>query len=242
MSWQKFLAGFDLHGQHQEEEVVEKFFDFSELWKPQIRIAGGDIWDFSPIRTKANEAEKRQSMEEDYDAGMDFIRRWRPTVFLRGNHDERLWDAKLNGVGPLKDLATAWVDNIETLLAKIKCQMFPWHKRLGIYQMGQLCVIHGFFVGETACKRHAIVYGSCLHGHTHSVDSASVAGLQKREARAAGCLCELDFDYNRGQPLSLRQGHGWAYGIVNTKTGDYHLWQARDLGGRWLLPIDVVTL
>ncbi len=242
MSWQRFLAGFDLHGQHQETMVVEKFMEFSALWKPHIRIAGGDVWEFATIRSKANEDERRQSMEKDYDAGMDFMRKWRPHVFLRGNHDERLWDAKLNKVGPLRDLASAWVKNIEALLKRLGCIMLPWHKRLGVYTLGQLTVIHGFFVGETASKRHAQVYGSCLHGHTHSVDSASVAGLHKREAKAAGCLCQLDFDYNRGQPLSLRQGHGWGYGIVDTKTGDYHLWQARDLGGRWILPIDVVTL
>ena len=242
MSWKRFLAGFDLHGDKQDDDTVERFLDFSKIWKPHKRIFGGDLWDFRAIRKKAGEDERRDSMTEDYNCGMKFLREWEPHVFLRGNHDERLWDAYFNGIGPLKDLASDWIEEINAVLKRLKCTQYPWDKRKGIHYEGHLKVIHGFFIGETACKRHAQVYGSVIHGHTHGVDEAGVAGLEKRVGRACGCLCQLDYDYNRGNPLSLRHKNGWAYGIINDRTGDYHIWQAEEINGQWILPTNVITL
>lgn len=242
MSWQKFLAGFDYHGDKHDPEVETRFLEFDAAWKPTVRIFGGDLWDFRPIRRKASEDEKRDSMTADYDAGMEFLDEWQPNVFLRGNHDERLWDAKENGTGPLQDLAGKWIDEIDEKLKKMRCLMLPWDKRKGVYLYGHLRVIHGFFAGLYATKQHASVYGSVLHGHTHAIDEAAVPGLEKRVGRACGCLCQLDYEYNRGQPNSLRHAHGWAYGVVNLRTGDYIVWQAEDINGHWIVAKDVIAL
>lgn len=60
--------------------------------------------------------------------------------------------------------------------------------------------------------------------------------------RHCGCLCALDQDYNARQPNTLRQSHGFAYGVINAKSGDFHVWQAEEVGGKWIVPSDVVAL
>ena len=49
-------------------------------------------------------------------------------------------------------------------------------------------------------------------------------------------------DYNSRMPNTLRQSHGWAYGVLNRATGAYHVWQAEKIDGQWILPTDTVTL
>jgi predicted molibdopterin-dependent oxidoreductase YjgC len=63
-----------------------------------------------------------------------------------------------------------------------------------------------------------------------------------RVARACGCLCSLDMDYNSRSPNSLKQAHGWAYGILCQQTGDYFVWQAESINNKWVLPSDIVEI
>ena len=47
-------------------------------------------------------------------------------------------------------------------------------------------------------------------------------------------------DYNARQPNTLRQANGFAYGVIHEKTGNFHCWQAEQIGGKWFLPSDIV--
>ena len=78
-NWTRFIAGFDVHGDKQNKAACEVFFRFMKDWKPEIRVMGGDLFDFRPLRRKASEEEKRESMREDFEAGMGFLKRMRPT-------------------------------------------------------------------------------------------------------------------------------------------------------------------
>jgi hypothetical protein len=242
MSWQRFVAAFDPHGDKQDPKAVRALLDFCKIWKPTIRIHGGDNWDFRPLRRKACEDERRESMATDFRAGVKFITQFQPTHFVRGNHDERLWELAQAGHGVESDYAIHAIAEVESLVAKMKCQMLPYHKRLGVLRFGHMKVLHGFHCGIYAARQTALVYGSALFGHTHVIDQHAVPGLERRAARNCGCLCQLDMDYNSRQPNTLRQAHGFAYGVVNSRTGDFNVWQAEPIGGEWILPTDTVTL
>lgn len=118
MTFDRFLLGTDLHGDRQSASTVKAFLEFDAIWKPDIRIFGGDLIDLRALRK----------------------------------------------------------------------------------------------------------------------------GLERRVARAVGCLCALEMDYNSRQPNTLRQAHGWAYGVINRKTGAYHVWQAEEIEGKWLLPTDLKAI
>lgn len=232
---ERFVVVSDNHGDHAHKPSVGAFADFLTWWKPTIRVHAGDCFDFRFLRRAASDEEKREPVQDDIDAGNLFLRTLKPTVFLRGNHDERLWDAAKCDDGPLSNYASGIIEDLDIPKG---CKVYPYNKRHGVHRLGDLAVLHGYNAGVHAVRNATLVYGSLLMGHIHSVDMASVAGEPKRIGRAIGCLCELDMNYNRAHLQTLRQGHGWAYGLV-LKSGKTIVWQAEEIDGLWLLPSEV---
>jgi predicted phosphodiesterase len=234
--YQKWLACFDNHGDQADPGAVKAFFEFKKAWKPDITIHGGDCFDLRALRKGASKDEEFEDVVPDVEAGLDFLRRLAPDVWLRGNHDERLLDA-ISGTNPLvRQFATLTYTQIVQALGD--CQILPYDKLLGVYHLGKLKVIHGYNAGITAARMAAQIYGSCLMGHIHAVDAFSIAGLDRRIGRACGCLCKLSMPYNRGQAQTLRQQHGWAYGLVYP-SGDFQVWQAECVAGQWAYPSEI---
>lgn len=242
MSFQRFTAAFDIHGDKQDPGAVNALLKFCDIWKPTIRVHGGDNWDFRPLRKKACEDERRESMATDFRAGVKFLTHYRPTHFVRGNHDERLWELAQSDHGVESDYAINAVGEIEALMKQLRCEMLPYHKSKGVLRIGHLKIMHGFYCGKYASSNHAVTYGSVLFGHTHVIDEMAIPGLERRVARNCGCLCDLDMEYAARKPNTLRQAHGFAYGVVDSRTGFFHVWQAESVSGKWILPTDTVTL
>jgi len=226
----------------QDAKANNALFKFIKQWKPGIRVLVGDLWDFRPIRGGASDDEKHQSMEKDFEAGGQWLDNFQPHYFIRGNHDERLWFLAESGDGVRADYAGKCILEIESTVKKMRCRMLPYHKRDGILRLGHLKILHGFASGVYASRQTALVYGSALFGHIHCIDEHAIAGLDRRVARACGCLCKLDMDYNSRMPMTLRQAHGFAYGVIHQKTGKYFVWQAEEVNGEWMLPSDVVSI
>jgi len=237
MKFKRFIVCADLHGDMQDKKAVSAFLRFNKTWDAQIRVFGGDLFDFRAIRKGASKEEQSESMDRDLDAGEKFLGDFKPTHFLRGNHDERLWDLARDGKGLFGDHAKAGVREIEDIVKDLGCKMYPYNKRTGIVRIGHLQIIHGFATGVGAARKHAHAFGSCLFGHTHSIDEHAAEGIERRVARNIGCLCRLDMDYNRHHIAALRHAHGWAYGVVNERTGLYHVLQAERVAGKFVLPI-----
>ena len=242
LKFKRFIVCADVHGDMQDKKAVAAFLKFNEMWGAKIRVMGGDLFDFRAMRKNASKDEQEESMGKDLDAGEKFLEDFRPTHFLRGNHDERLWALAKYGKGPLGDHANAGVREIEEILDSLKCKMYPYDKRSGIVRIGHLKILHGYYTGDGAAKQHAIAYGSCLFGHTHTIDEKPIPGIDRRVARNIGCLCDLDMEYCRHQPGTLRWAHGWAYGVVNERTGDYRVFQAERVGGSFYLPTNFVEI
>jgi hypothetical protein len=207
----------DIHGDRQDGRAVAVFQEFLGAFKPKFRILGGDLWDFCSLRAAAGEDEKRHSLLQDFASGMEFLEDFRPQVFLRGNHDERLWDAVqrdgLRKSGPIADLATEKIREFERLAGKLKIRVLPYDKRRGVWKRGGLTFCHGFAEGHGGVEAMGRIYGNCVFGHGHAIDVAAEPGSDgSRTARMVGCLCRLDMVYNRTHLRALRQAHGFAYG------------------------------
>lgn len=242
MAWTRFVIGFDPHGINQDAKANKAFFKFVDHWKPTIRVCGGDLFDFAQLRKKADAHERRDSMAGDVAAGLEWLKLLRATHYLRGNHCERLWDLAGQGDGILADYARTGTANLEKEVAKLRCQMFPYNKREGVMKLGSLKVIHGYACGIYAARTTAQTYGSVAMGHGHQIQMQPIAGLEQRTGFMCGCLCKKELGYNRHQLGTLNWEHGWAYGVVNPRTGSFQLWQARELDGRWLLPTGLEEL
>lgn len=234
----KFFICADIHGDQQDSKAVAICLAHHKDFKPDITVVAGDLWDFKCLRKNADRDEQRASLSYDVDAGLEFVSKVKPNVLLRGNHDERLWNMARDGDGLRKDFADQLTKDLSNRLRKLQCRMLPYDARLGVYRIGHLKVVHGYYCGETAPKRHALVYESVCFGHTHGVDSAAIPGICPRVGWAIGALCNLDMDYESSKPGKLRHGHGWAYGLVDEHSGRFHFQQASSLSGRWLIPSD----
>jgi hypothetical protein len=243
MAYVPFTFGTDVHGDMADEGACRGFHKFVKDFKPKIRIAS-EVWDFRSLRKKATKLEQQEGCRRDLNAGLAFLEEFKPTHYLRGNHCERMWDAAA-GV-TVKGITQEWAEEsvakIEKALKGYGCKSFPYHKRTGILKIGHLKFLHGFFCGTNAARQHALAYGSCLFGHGHAIDVASIAGCERRVARMVGCLCRLDMDYNRAAVNSLRYAHGFAYGVIDDRTGDYQVFQAEGVNGKFVVAGDVKVI
>jgi len=68
----------------------------------------------------------------------DTPRAAKPHYFLRGNHDERLWELAAKRKGPCSDYAFSGVVEVTTLTEKMRCKMLPYHHRDGILKIGHM--------------------------------------------------------------------------------------------------------
>lgn len=240
--WDRFVFATDLHGDKLHQPTVTRLLRFMDDYKPSILIFGGDLMDLRPLRKGAGPEERRESMASDVGAGLKFLgdffnREAKKKFFHHGNHDARLTDLALASEGPLSDHAANGVADLRERFKRFGVKDLPYHKRDGVLEIGELRTLHGFYHGVNADRQHASTYQCCLFGHVHRVSEQPVAGLKRRVARAAGCLCELDMDYNSRQPNSLAQAHGWIYGAINSRTGIYFCQQAEAVGDQWNIDI-----
>ena len=74
-----------------DPKASKAFLKFVKDWQPDVRIAGGDHFDMRPLRRKADEHEKRESLRSDIEAGTLFLKQYEPHHLLLGNHEMRLY-------------------------------------------------------------------------------------------------------------------------------------------------------
>ena len=242
MKSRKFVVAGDNHGDMQDDESVSALMRFLAEFEPEIRIHAGDNWDFRNIRRGATDDEKAGSLQEDWEAGADFMRRFfrggHENHFLRGNHDERLWYLRENCAGLVRDYAHDAVKRVESLVRGCRAKMLPYDSARGILRIGELTVLHGYHAGIGACRQHAAIYGNCLLGHVHTQESAPVPSIEPAEARSIGCLCKRDMDYMNAKTGKLRWAQGWAYGQL-FEDGTYQLFMTRKINGRFYAATEI---
>ena len=241
---ERFIVVTDTHGDMQDDKTVEGIYSFIADFRPTIRVHAGDAFDFRNLRKGASDEEKAESLEDDWDRGSELLTRvfegGKKKFLLRGNHDERLWDVSRNCSGLVRDYASDGIKRIEALMKKSGAKMFPYDAAKGVLRLGKLKVVHGYHAGASACRQHAAVYGNCIFGHVHTIESAAVASLEPAEARSIGCACRDDMDYINKKTGKLRWGQGWAYGEV-FEDGSYQLFQARKINGSFTVATEIKT-
>lgn len=233
----KFIFASDLHGNECNPEAVNKLLEFTVQFKPDIKVFGGDLFDFKALRRGASEEDRSCSMVKDVETGISFLKKWKPSVFLNGNHDKPRLELLAESRDAVKsDLAERLISDIDKEIRSVGAVQYPYDKKRGIYKLGQLSMLHGYAHGIGATRKHGMVYGSCLHGHTHHIETVYIERHEKTVARSCGCLCATEMSYNKAQIGTLRQNNGWAYGIVNKATGNFYTLQAELIDGKWITP------
>jgi predicted phosphodiesterase len=240
----KFVACGDIHGNEQCPKSVKALLAFCRDFKPDLVVCIGDLWDFKAIRKGAGDEEQASSLQEDWDCGEEFIREFfafgEERIFLRGNHDERLWDlAKNTSSGICRDYANSGIENVETIMKETRGTMLPYDSIHGVYTCGSLSFVHGYGHAMHGAKQHSDAYGNVLFGHTHAIDYFRSVSHDLREAWNIGCLSELGPTYNRSQMRRLRWQNGWAFGMIHLGEKSHDVFQAKRRNGKFTIPTTI---
>lgn len=237
----RFIIAPDPHGMEQDYHSTKALTAFAKDFRPDIAIINGDLFDFAALRKGASEDEKAVALNDDYDAGIEFAESFLTKAperhLLWGNHDHRIFELCHSANGPTRSLGEMAVERITNWTKGRKVQTYPYDSRLGVLRLGHLNIVHGFFAGQNACAQHARVYGNCVFGHVHSIESYQVPGLDQKEARSIGCLCKLDLPYINTKTAKLRWANGFAYGFLYDD-GTYTILQARKINGSFHVATD----
>lgn len=236
----RWMSVSDTHGDQIDRGAWDAAMEFARHFKPDRRFMHGDHFDFRWLRKGASDEEKREGVLEDVECGISHISEWAPRKRLEGNHDDRLRRAleETHSGGPQRELARIIAEKIAKETPSH--DVVPYHKRHGFIDVGDHKLLHGYGSGIYMTRKHALAYGNCIIGHGHAVEIASSGRHDGATGYQSGCLCTLDMDYNRAHLGTLRQRHGFAYGVV-TKAGRCIVWVAREDDGTWILPSELTT-
>jgi len=231
-----WVACGDTHGDMRDIPTLEAFWDFVSYFKPKIRIGLGDHFDFRYLRAKASEGERYESGQMDFQCGLDFLRKYKPTHVCWGNHDDRVWELTRHPNQNIADGAKRMVEEIEDAAKSAKVQV-PFSVRHCL-TIGDLKIVHGFAHSRPAMVQAAMLYGKVLQGDLHTDEHVPAPGLKGRcELWCVPCMCRLDMPYLKRSMGSLKHCHGWAYGHVHPDgTTTVHI--ATKHNGRWFLPTE----
>lgn len=231
----RFIAIADNHGDMIDPETEKALFSFVGDFKPEVRVHLGDNFDFRNLRKGASDEEKAASLEDDWEMGSDFLRRFfdggKENHFLRGNHDERIYKFSNSATGLLRDYANDGIKRLESVVKRSRAAMLPYKVTKGILRIGHLKCLHGFAHGDNAATKHAQAFRNCIFGHIHTIVSAPVQSDEgPMESRCIGAICQIEMEYNDTKLATLRQENGWAYGHL-FPDGSYQLFQTRKING-----------
>ena len=244
----KFVAAGDVHGDEQDPTTIKALLAFTKEYLGKdggLVVCLGDLWDFRAIRRGADDTDQASSLQQDWDAGEEFIREFfkfgDERIFLRGNHDERIYDMSTNvRSGVARDYALDGCANIEQIMKDTRGKMYPYDSTNGIYKQGSLTFVHGYGASLHGAKQHADAYGAgaVLFGHTHAIDYYKSVSIDSREAYNIGCCCGITPSYTRNQMRRLRWQNGWAFGLIH-EGGGHDVFQARRRNGKFIVPTNM---
>jgi hypothetical protein len=237
------IAMGDNHGDLACEDTLDAIMEFVKRVKPKYRVHLGDNWDYRWGRRGVDKssAEAKQGMEDDLQAGISWIKRYKPTHFLFGNHDDRIRQI-IQNTDSIKDKEDMQKlqDKMMSTLRGVGCKVIkPYNVKTGRIQIGPITFIHGFSHGQNALLKDARTFGQpgggfCM-GHLHRLEQLNIEAFDGGAAWLCGWAGrQEDADYSFRMPGSLRWQNGFMYFKVDGN--NYIGKQAHRFGDGWYFP------
>lgn len=203
----------DNHGEFQVDAVIEQVIRVRKEFKPDIVVHHGDAFDLPWLMRRASEEEKNRSITEDMEKGEAFLRQIKPTHYILGNHESRLWKQyRQQATGSAKQhLLGGIIERIQAAAGGAK--MYEYHIKRTILKLGQWHLMHGWRAGVYALPNMVKdIGGNLLVGHNHYGDDIEVPTMRRPRGISIPCLCRLDMDYADTHAVTFRQNHGYVQG------------------------------
>ena len=236
------MAFGDAHGDMASKESIEALQRHIKDLKPDHRICLGDMFDFRALRKGIGreESDAYSDLVSDSTAAYMWLDRLKPTVFLNGNHEYRLYRvAEEAANGLVREYAREGVEKLETYLRKMGCKVYPYHFEKGVHTIGKVAFVHGMVASVHAVKHTAEVFsppgGATVMGHLHRIEAVHAVRHGGAQGYSGGCLADIPrLHYAALRHATMRWANGWLYGVIGKK--GFKIWQSEKVDGVWMHP------
>ena len=231
------------HGHLVDQSLLKQVYAFKERWKPHTVIALGDHIDLACLRTGAiGSADEAASPEGDLNDGLNFISRFEPSVYLLGNHENRLLTLMESPKAIVAALAARIYQQITDRAKEVRCRVVPYSFQDGWVQYGDALFGHGYMINEMAVRDHAesvccSTANKCVIAHLHRVSQAEGRNRSHPTGYCVGWLGSPDqATYSLYRRATASWSRGFAFGeYCDTET---IVWLAKETRtGTFRLPV-----
>lgn len=214
---QKTVLLPDIHYPHYDEKVMDSVGQFIMDYEPNELVYMGDQLSLDCIsgwNTKKPLLKEGQRLLKDYENFNEDIlkvheRLTAPDtrrVFMTGNHEQRIqWYVESH---PEVEDIIGFDRNLK--LTERGYRIIPFN---GIYKLGKLSVIHGYYWNKYHAAKTLEAYeGNVVYSHVHNPQMYSKVSPVDRKgyhtATALPCLCNIRPDYKKNAPNYWINGFG----------------------------------
>lgn len=218
--WRRFVAVGCVHGNFACAQSTDAVMALVERWKPDTRIDLGDVHDFTAFRSGAKGTkDETADVSLDFNAGAEWLKRYRPTHRCNGNHDHRIWKLLGHQNAILAHCAAKVIEDIRQIDEANETQLRPYKRRGVWFDFGDTRFGHGFMYNQMAIRDHAEHFGKCVIAHLHTPGMMHGRRLDNPTCICVGTQARTDLleyaDTNR-------QTDCWAHGIAFGEYSDKH--------------------
>ena len=204
----------------------QAFKQFAKEYEPDFTVDLGDLASWGVIssynRGVFRKLEGRRIAQEYklMNRELDEIQKFSPShTLLQGNHD--VWIDEYIDLHPELEGMLEYETNLRLHERGIKFVPLPQQP----WQCGKLSMLHGWWCGANAAKKHlTMLGGSLVHGHVHKFATAcqkNFADGSYWQATSIGCLCDTRPTYQRARVTDHVNGFALLY--MQPKTLDFSL-------------------
>jgi hypothetical protein len=215
--WTKFVAAGCSHSTFACPRATDALIGFCERYKPEVRIDLGDVHDFTAFRAGAKGTkDESASIADDFNAGVAWLKRYRPTHRTLGNHDHRIFKLIDHPNAIVAHCAGKVIEDLRQVDEANGTIVRPYHMKNGWFTFGDTKFGHGWMYNMQAVRDHAETFGKCVIAHLHVPQEARGRRDDDPISWCVGTLGDPEkFTYAHANRNWLSWAHGFVWGEFN---------------------------
>jgi len=200
------------HGNLANPNAVEAALKFADKWKAEIRVHLGDNYDTQFLMSSKVRDGNGVRFEPDLLEGQRFLRRYKPTVYCIGNHEQRAFDLRSDRNEVIAYAAEKVADDMLAPVKHTGCKIIPYTIHAsGWFKAGGFKFGHGHLWNENYLRDTAEAVGNAVVAHAHRAGVAKGRRSDNPTAYGVGCLMDPE---NAAYANRRRSTLSWSYGCV----------------------------
>jgi hypothetical protein len=217
--FKRFLAAGCVHSTYACKHAQDALMLFRERWKPEVVIDLGDVHDFTAFRSGAKGGKDESvRVDLDFNAGVRWLKRYRPTHRVNGNHDDRVHNMLEHPNAIIAHCAGKVIEDIRQIDEANKTLVRPYDQDDGWFTFGDTKFGHGWMFNEMAVRDHAETYGKCVIAHLHTPGEMQGRRSDRPTAWCVGTMADPKrMTYAKNWRGVNRWKHGFVWGEFNSR-------------------------